>query len=37
MGEAVGLAAAVCKDQSCTPRALYPKYWSELTKRFAEE
>jgi len=37
MGEAVGLAAAVCKDQSCTPRTLYPKYWSELTKRFAEE
>lgn len=37
MGEAVGLAAAVCREKSCAPRALYPKYWNELTARFSTE
>jgi len=34
MGEAVGLAAAVCKQKSCTPRSLYPQYWTVLTAFF---
>jgi len=34
MGEAVGLAAAVCKKKSCTPRAVYPEHWNELTALF---
>lgn len=37
MGEAVGLAAAVCDNKSCTPRSLYPKHWNELTARFTAE
>jgi hypothetical protein len=37
MGEAVGLAAAVCREKSCPPRALYPKYWKELSARFSAE
>ncbi|MCL4201974.1 MAG: FAD-dependent oxidoreductase [Pirellulaceae bacterium] len=36
MGEAIGLAAAVCQDKSCLPRALYPDHWDALTSRFSE-
>ncbi|HOD83709.1 MAG: soluble pyridine nucleotide transhydrogenase [Planctomycetes bacterium ADurb.Bin126] len=34
MGEVVGLAAAVCKHRSCTPREVYHKHWTDLTTRF---
>ena len=34
MGEVVGLAAAVCKHRSCTPRDVYHKHWTDLTARF---
>jgi hypothetical protein len=37
MGEAVGLAAAVCKKRSCTPRAIYPQHWADLTALFLAE
>jgi len=37
MGEAVGLAAAVCKKRSCTPRAIYPQHWEDLTALFLAE
>ena len=37
MGEAVGMAAVVCKKKSCVPRALYPQYWNELASLFAGE
>lgn len=30
MGEVVGLAAKVCRDHGCDPRAVYPAYFSEL-------
>lgn len=36
MGEAIGLAATVCKDKSCLPRSLYPDHWDELSSRFSE-
>lgn len=34
MGEAVGLAAVVCRDKSCMPRDVYPEYWHDLTALF---
>ncbi len=37
MGEAVGLAAVVCKKRSCTPRAIYPQHWADLTALFLAE
>ena len=37
MGEAIGLAAVVCKRQSCTPRTVYPRHWDELITLFATE
>ena len=30
MGEIVGMAAAVCKEQKCKPRDVYTKYFSQL-------
>lgn len=37
MGEAVGLAAAVCKKRPCTPRTIYPQHWEDLTALFLAE
>lgn len=37
MGEAVGLAAAVCKQKSCVPRSLYPQYWTDVTAVFTAD
>ena len=37
MGEAVGLAAVLCRKKSCVPRLLYPRYWDELAALFAAE
>lgn len=37
MGEAIGLAAVVCKKTSCTPRSVYPEHWSELTALFSAD
>jgi len=37
MGEAIGLAAVVCKNKSCTPKSVYQEYWRELTALFQSE
>ena len=34
MGEAVGLAAVVCRAKGCTPCKVYPEYWNDLTTLF---
>lgn len=36
MGEVVGLAASVCKNQNCTPREVYSEHWEKLVKLFKE-
>ncbi len=33
MGEIVGLAAAVCKQRDCDPRAVYREHWPDLEAR----
>ena len=32
MGEVLGMAAAICKRQSCSPRAVYTSHLTELRK-----
>ena len=32
MGEVVGMAAAVCKENNTNPRGVYEKYFPELRK-----
>ena len=32
MGEVVGMAAAVCKENNTLPRGVYEKYFPELQK-----
>ena len=30
MGEIVGMAASICKEQSCSPRDVHAQYWGQL-------
>jgi hypothetical protein len=36
MGEVVGMAAAICKERSTTPRGVYKEYLEELKKRMTK-
>ena len=30
MGEIVGMAASICTERECTPRAVYERHWNDL-------
>ncbi|EMI18531.1 secreted protein containing Fumarate reductase/succinate dehydrogenase flavoprotein [Rhodopirellula maiorica SM1] len=36
MGEVVGMAAAICKEQSCLPREVYDTYLEDLKKQMVD-
>ena len=33
MGEIVGMAASICKEQSCGPREVYAKHWPQMQEK----
>ena len=33
LGEVVGMAAALCKEKNCLPRAVYTYYWAEMQEK----